>query len=49
MYDVSTVQERRIMEAIDSKGDGTSPETALCVIYVGQEYEIFAECFHIQN
>lgn len=45
MYDVSTVQERRILEAIDSTGDGKSPETALCVIDVGQEYEYLNRVF----
>lgn len=45
MYDVSTVQERRILEAIDSTGDGKTPETALCVIDVGQEYEYLNRVF----
>lgn len=45
MYDVSTVQERRILEAIDSTGDGKTPETALCVIDVGQEYEYVNRVF----
>ena len=45
MYDVSTVQERRILEAIDSTGDGKTPETALCVIDVGQEYEYISRVF----
>lgn len=38
-YLINTVQERRILEAIDSTGDGMSRETALCVTDVGQEYE----------
>ena len=45
MYDVSTVQERRILEAIDSTGDGKTPETALCVIDVEQEYEYIKRVF----
>ena len=32
-------QERLILEAIDSTGNGETPETALCVISVEQEYE----------
>ena len=38
-YCIDTLQERKILEAIDSTGDGLSKETALCVIDVGQEYE----------
>lgn len=38
-YYVDTLQERKILEAIDSTGDGRSRETALCVTDVGQEYE----------
>ena len=38
-YCIDTLQERRILEAIDSTGDGMSKETALCVTDVGQEYE----------
>lgn len=34
-----TTQERLILEAIDSTGDGETPETALCVISVEQEWE----------
>lgn len=45
MYDVSTVQERRILEAMDSTGDGKTPETALCVIDVEQEYEYIKRVF----
>ena len=37
-FDVSP-QEKLILEAIDSTGDGKTPETALCVIDVHQEYE----------
>jgi len=44
-YDVSTPQERLILEAIDSTGDGNTPETALSVIDVGQEYEYLARVF----
>lgn len=32
-------QESLIMQAIDSTGDGKTPETAFCVIDVHQEYE----------
>jgi hypothetical protein len=32
-------QEKLLLEAIDSTGDGKTPETALCVIDVHQEYE----------
>ena len=32
-------QEKLILKAIDSTGDGKTPETALCVINVHQEYE----------
>ena len=32
-------QEQLLLEAIDSTGDGKTPETALCVIDVHQEYE----------
>jgi hypothetical protein len=32
-------QEKLILETIDSTGDGKTPETALCVIDVHQEYE----------
>ncbi len=44
-YDVETLQERRILEAIDSTGNGKTPETALCVTDVGQEYEYLARVF----
>ena len=37
-YDVSP-QEELILKAIDSTGDGKTPESALCVIDVDQEYE----------
>lgn len=37
-FDVSP-QEKLILEAIDSTGDGKTPDTALCVIDVHQEYE----------
>ena len=40
-FDVSP-QERLILEAIDSTGDGKTPQTALCVIDVHQEYEYIA-------
>lgn len=45
MYEVSTEQERRLLEAIDSTGYGKSPETALCVTDVGQEYEYISRVF----
>ena len=38
-YDVDSVQEARLLEAIDSTGDGKTHETALCVIDVHKEYE----------
>jgi hypothetical protein len=38
-YVIDTPQERLLMKTIDSTGDGKSPETALCVIDVHQEYE----------
>jgi hypothetical protein len=37
-FDVSP-QEKLLLETIDSTGDGKTPETALCVIDVNQEYE----------
>lgn len=37
-FDVSP-QEGLLLKAIDSTGDGKTPETALCVIDVHQEYE----------
>lgn len=37
-FDVS-LQEKLILETIDSTGDGKTPETALCVIDVHQEHE----------
>ena len=37
-FDVSP-QEKLLLETIDSTGDGKTPETALCVIDVHQEYE----------
>lgn len=38
-YRVDTLQERCLLNAIDSTGDGKTKATALCVIAVGQEYE----------
>lgn len=38
-YLVYTPQEELLLSAIDSTGDGKTPETALCVIHVHQEYE----------
>ena len=40
-FDVSP-QEELILKTIDSTGDGRTPETALCVIDVHQEYEYIA-------
>ena len=40
-FDVSP-QEELILKTIDSTGDGKTPETALCVIDVHQEYEYIA-------
>lgn len=37
-FDVSS-QEKLLLETIDSTGDGKTPDTALCVIDVHQEYE----------
>lgn len=45
MYDVVSIQERKLLEAIDSTGDGKTPETALCVTDVGQEYEYLHRVF----
>ncbi len=44
-YEVDTPQERLLMETIDSTGDGKTPETALCVIDVHQEYEYISRKF----
>lgn len=44
-YEQDTPQERLLMEAIDSTGDGKSPETSLCVIDVHQEYEYISRMF----
>ena len=38
-YITTTPQEKLLLQTIDSTGDGLSPETALCVIDVYQEYE----------
>ena len=45
MYEADTIQERKLLETIDSTGDGKTPETALCVIEVGQEYEYLQRVF----
>ena len=45
MYIVDTPQEKLLLQTIDSTGDGQSPETALCVIDVGQEYEYVDRVF----
>ena len=42
---VNTPQERLLMKTIESTGDGKSPETAFCVIDVGQEYEYIERKF----
>ena len=44
-YMVNTPQERLLMKTIESTGDGKSPETAFCVIDVGQEYEYIERKF----
>ena len=44
-YYIDTLQERKILEAIDSTGDGISEETALCVTDVDQEYEYISRVF----
>lgn len=38
-YFVFTPQELLFLKAIESTGDGKTPETAFCVIHVHQEYE----------
>ena len=45
MYEVGTPQERLLMEVLDSTGDGKTPETAICVIDVSQEYEYLERKF----
>lgn len=45
LYEVETKQERKLLEAIDSTGDGKTPETALCVTCVPQEYEYLQRVF----
>ena len=44
-YLVDTPQERLLMQAIESTGDGKSPETAFCIIDVDQEYEYIKRKF----
>ena len=44
-YYIDTLQERKILEAIDSTGDGISEETALCVTDVGHESEYISRVF----
>ena len=44
-YIVDSPQERLLMQTIESTGDGKSPETALCVIDVHQEYEYIERKF----
>lgn len=44
-YFVDTPQERLLMQTIDSTGDGKTPETALCVIDIHQEYEYIERKF----
>ena len=44
-YCIDTLQERKILEAIDSTGDGISEETALCVTDVGHESEYISRVF----
>ena len=44
-YLVDTLQERCILQAIDSTGDGKTPATALCVTNVAQEYEYIKRVF----
>ena len=38
-YEVLMPEEELLLRTIDSTGNGLTPETALCVIDVGQEYE----------
>lgn len=44
-YISDSPQEKCLLEAIDSTGDGRTPETALCVIDVHQEYEYIRRVF----
>lgn len=44
-YDTDTPQETLLLKTIDSTGDGKTPETALCVIDVSQEYEYISRVF----
>jgi len=44
-YTVLMPQEELLLKAIDSTGDGKTPETALCVIDVAQEYEYMQRVF----
>ncbi len=45
MYEVDAPQERLLMQVLDSTGDGKTPETAISVIDVGQEYEYLERKF----
>ena len=38
-HEIEISRENLLLQAIDSTGDGKTPETALCVIDVHQEYE----------
>ena len=49
MYEVDTPQERLLLQTIDSTGDGRTPETALCVIHVANEYEYLDRVFPFYN
>ena len=42
-------QEELLLEAIDSSGDGKTPQTALCVIDVFQEYEYIDRVVEYHN
>ncbi len=44
-YEVDTPQEHLLMEVLDSTGDGKTPQTAICVIDVHQEYEYLKRKF----
>ncbi len=45
LYEVDTPQEHLLMEVLDSTGDGKTPETAISVIDVSQEYEYLERKF----
>lgn len=44
-HEIEISRENLLLQAIDSTGDGKTPETALCVIDVHQEYEYIERKF----